>query len=81
MGWEWGLRCRVPETLPDPQAAQQQAGEEGMQGLGTQRDRGTQPRSHSSWRQRANPGVRVPRAHIHTQPTGLYLAPTLFFFF
>ena len=77
-GQGWGLRCRMPEMLPDPQAARQQAGEEGTQGLGTQRDQGTQPRSHSSWRQWVNPGVRVPRAHIHTQPTGLYLAPMLF---
>lgn len=50
-----------------------------MQGLGNQRDQGTQPRSHSSWRQRVNPGVCVPQAHIHTQPMRLYLAPTLFF--
>lgn len=45
-----------------------------MQELGTQQDQGTQPRSSSSWRQRANSGVHVPGAHIQ-----LYLAPTLFF--
>jgi len=77
-GWEWGLRRRIPETLPNPQAEQQQAGEEGMQGLGTLTDQVTQPRSRSSWRWRANPGIGVPRAHIHTQPTGLYLAPAFF---
>lgn len=56
----------MPETLPDPQVAQQQAGEEGTQGLGTQQDQGTQPRSSSNWRQRANPGVYVPGAHTRT---------------
>lgn len=33
-GWEWGLGCRMPRRLPDPQAAQQQAGEEGTRGWG-----------------------------------------------
>lgn len=61
--------------LSDPQ---QQVGEEGTQGLGTQQDKGIQPRSRSSWRQRANPGVLVPGAHIHTQPVRLYLASMLF---
>lgn len=44
-----------------------------MQGVGTQ------PRSQRSWKQRVNLCICVPQAHIHTQTTGLNLAPPLFF--